>query len=384
MTEDFYGLLGVDSNCSSADLKQSYKRLARKYHPDNKETGDENMFKKIGEAYAVLSDPQKRGLYDRLGHEGYSQGGARYGGGGSYSSADIFGDLHDVFETFFGYSNASNRRSRRNMREKGSDQQIVLEIDFLEATFGGPRTITVNRLINCTSCNGTGADPSVGVKTCTTCQGSGEVKRVTQSFLGTITQVSTCPTCNGLGTTIPNPCKSCAGKGQIRHASELELKIPKGVEDGSRLVWSQKGNEGRNGGPSGDLYILLQVKPHPRFKRDKLDIYEEININVWQAIFGYSLEVETIHGSQSVDLKAGLQPNTVISLNSYGIRLDNGQSGNHLLKINVQIPHKKDLPKELADLIKQEIEPKKDEKNNSSPFANLFRRNKDKNSEENS
>ena len=343
MTEDFYALLGVERNCSLADLKQNYKRLARQYHPDNKETGDENMFKKIGEAYTVLSDPQKKAVYDRVGHEGYAQGGARYGGGGAYNSAEMFGDLHDVFETLFGSS--GGRRSRRNMRERGSDQQIVLELEFLEAAFGGLKTIKINRLINCTACSGTGADPTVGVKTCTTCQGSGEVKRVTQSFLGTITQVSTCPTCSGSGTIIPSPCKSCSGKGQIRQASDLELKIPKGVEEGSRLVWSQKGNEGRNGGPAGDLYILLQVKPHARFKRDKLDIHEEINISVWQAILGHNLEIETIHGSQAVELKAGLQPNTVISLSSYGIRLDNGQSGNHLLKVNVQIPHKKDVPK---------------------------------------
>jgi molecular chaperone DnaJ len=373
--EDFYSLLEVTQTCSATELKQSYKKLARKYHPDNKETGDENLFKKLGEAYSVLSDEQKRAYYDRIGHEGYLQGGSR---GPSYAGGDIFNDLQDVFDSFFGgnFSTGSSRRTRKT-RERGSDLQVILELDFLDGVFGGPKNVSVNHLVNCKACTGSGADPSAGLKTCGTCQGSGEIKRVTQSFLGVITQVSTCPTCNGLGSIIPVPCKVCAGKGQTRESAELEVKIPRGVEDGSRLVWSQKGNEGRNGGPAGDLYILLKIKPHPKFQRDRLDIYEELNVSVWQAIFGDNLEIETVHGNQSVDLKPGLQSATVITLPNQGVRLENGQSGAHHLKVNVQIPHKKDLPKNVADLIKEEVFGKADKQTVGS-FTDFFKRGKGK------
>ncbi len=376
-SEDYYSILEVGQSASSSEIKQSYKKLARKYHPDNKETGDENLFKKLGEAYSVLSDEQKRSVYDRLGHQAFAEGGGstRYGAG--FNNADMFNDLSDVFETFFGSSFASGGARRgRNARERGADLQVVLDLDFTEAAFGANRKITVSRLINCQSCSGSGADPSVGLKTCTSCQGTGEVKRVTQSFLGVITQVSTCPTCQGKGSIISTPCKTCSGKGQSKEASELDVKIPKGVEDGSRLVWSQKGNEGRNNGPSGDLYILLRVKPHPRLKREKLDIFEEVNINVWQAIMGEKLQVETIHGSQEVEIKPGMQSGTVISLNGMGIQLENGQSGGHHVRFNVQIPHRKDLPKEMQEFINEEILGK--EENHLSAFANLFKRNKAK------
>jgi molecular chaperone DnaJ len=374
--KDFYTLLEVSANCSDSDLKKSYKKLARKYHPDNKETGDENLFKQIGEAYSVLSDPQKRSYYDRVGHAGFVSGGAGRGGS-AYGNAEMFSDLQDVFDSFFGagFSSGSSRKSRKT-RERGSDLQVAIDLDFLEAAFGGPKKVSVTRLVNCQTCAGSGADPGTGLKSCTSCQGTGEIKRVTQSFLGVITQVSACPTCQGTGSIIPVPCKVCHGKGRTKDTAELEVKIPKGVEDGSRLVWSQKGNEGRNGGPAGDLYLLLRVKPHARFKREKLDIYEEVEIDVWQAMLGDTLEVETIHGSQTVDVKPGLQPGTVLSLNSQGIKLDNGQSGSHHIRFTVKIPHKKDLPKELINLIKEEI--MHEEKQSASGFANLFKLNKNK------
>lgn len=372
--EDYYQLLGLSQNCSPSEVKQSYKKLARKLHPDNKESGNEELFKKVGEAYSVLSDPNKKALYDRMGHQAFVQGARGGSSQGHYGNSEIFDDLQEVFDSFFGagFSSGFSKKGKRSRRERGADIQVLVELDFMDAAFGGSKKVKVNRLITCQTCSGSGADANVGVKTCTTCSGSGEVRRVTQSFLGMITQVSTCPTCNGSGSIITNPCKSCSGKGQLKQEAELEVKIPKGAEDGSRLVWSQKGNEGRNGGPTGDLYLLLKVKPHPKLKRQGLEIFEEMNISVWQAILGDEIETETIHGPHKIEIKPGLQPNTVISLNSMGIKLDNGQSGNHHVKVTVKVPNKKDLPKGILEAIEAELDEKGDRPKNSSGFANLF------------
>ena len=371
--EDYYSLLELNQNSSPEDIKRNYKNLARKYHPDNKDTGSEEIFKKIGEAYSILSDPQKKAAYDRYGHEAFTQGSR--GASSPFSNSDLFDDLSDLFETFMGAS-ASGGGNRRKRRERGGDIQVILELDFLESAFGVNRKIKLNRLINCKACDGSGADPSSGVQTCPTCKGNGEVRVATQSFLGVITQVITCPTCRGTGNIIKTPCKVCTGKGQTKEENELDIKVPKGAEDSSRLIWQQKGNEGRNGGPAGDLYILLKVKPHPKFKRQGLDIFEEKTISVWQAIMGDEFEIETIHGSQMIEVKAGLQPNTLITLNSQGIKLDSGQSGSHHIKLNVQIPNKKDLKPELIQLISNEnLENKENKKAGfAENLANLFRK----------
>ncbi|MDJ0626462.1 MAG: molecular chaperone DnaJ [Candidatus Caenarcaniphilales bacterium] len=376
MSEDFYSLLGVSRNSSPSEIKQSYKKLARKYHPDNKETGSEEMFKKVGEAYSILSDTQKKAAYDRLGHEAFVKGAAGGSYGSHFTSTEIFDDLQDVFDTFFGggFGASHGRRGGAKRRERGGDIQVILDLDFLEAAFGGTHKLSVNRMVTCKTCDGSGADPSVGVKTCPTCQGTGEVKKVTQSFLGMITQVSTCPTCSGTGTVNPVPCKTCNGKGKIKKQEDLEVKIPAGAENGSRLVWSHRGNDGRNGGPAGDLYILLKVKPHPKFKRQGLDIFEEVEINTWQAIMGDSIEVETIHGKEEVEIKSGTQPNTVLKLNSKGIKLDNGKYGDHHLKLKVVIPNKKELNKELIELIQEKVSPSDQKPSAGEAFANFFKK----------
>jgi molecular chaperone DnaJ len=370
--QDFYSLLGLSQNCTVAEIKQAYKKLARTYHPDNKDTGNEEQFKKLGEAYSVLSDEQKRAYYDRVGHSAYVNAGAAGGGyGGGYSS-EMFDDLQGVFDSFFGGAFGGGRSSK-NRRERGADLQTVLELDFMEAAFGGAKQVTINKMTNCTTCSGSGADPSVGPKTCTTCNGTGEVKKVTQSFLGVITQVAPCGTCNGKGTVNPVPCKSCKGSGQLRVSEDLEVKVPKGAENGSRLVWSGKGNEGKNGGPPGDLYLLLKVKPHAKLTRKGLDTFEETNVTIWQAIMGDDLEVETIHGKQKISLKPATQPNTVLKLASMGIKLDNGKAGSHHVKVSVVVPSKKDLPKNLVELIQSEVSKTQTDKSSHSNFTNFFK-----------
>ncbi len=377
--ENYYSLLEVTQNASTDEMKQKYKKLARKFHPDNRETGNEETFKKLGEAYATLADQQKRAVYDRVGHQAYTQGGGASPYSAGFGNEEIFDDLQDIFEGFFGGGSFAGGRGRRGGkqgkgRERGPDMQVVMDLDFMEAVFGVQKTIQIPRLINCTVCNGSGADLSVGTKTCPTCNGSGEIRKSSQSFLGVITQVSTCPTCHGSGQIIPVPCKPCNGKGQIKENQDLEIKIPKGVEDGSRLVWSQKGNEGKNGGAAGDLYLLLKVKPHEKLKREGLHILEEIDINVWQAIVGGQINAETVHGIEPIEIKPGTQSNSTISLNSKGIKLDTGKTGNHYVRINVKIPTKADLPSNLLELINSELMDKENKKSALEGFASFFKK----------
>ncbi|MDX1917707.1 MAG: molecular chaperone DnaJ [Candidatus Caenarcaniphilales bacterium] len=373
MPENYYELLGLSQGASDSDIKRSYKKLARTYHPDNRETGDENMFKKIGEAYAILSDPDKRALYDRVGHEAFTQSG----GGRGYSPMgdEIIDDLHSVFESFFGTNFGAGSQARsRNTRQRGADLQIGLEIEFMEAAFGAQKTTTYQRQVLCGACHGNGSDPATPPKTCQTCQGRGEVRRTSQSFLGMVTQVTTCPTCAGNGKIITSPCRVCAGKGRNIEKSEIEITVPKGVDENSRLVWRGKGHDGKNGGPPGDLYVVLKIKPHTRLKRKGLDVFEEKEISVWQAILGDELSIETIHGEHQISVKPGTQSNTKLVLSGMGVWLDNGQHGNHQVELKVKIPTKKDLSKELQDLIESQVESKKT--GDKGLLENLFSWNK--------
>ena len=343
---DFYEILGVPRDVSEKDLKSAYKKLARKYHPDNKETGNEDMFKKISEAYMVLSDPQKKASYDRVGHEAFKSGGA---GAGAYSNinfgnSEIFEQFEDLFEEFFGGGSRRSGSSRNTRAQRrGTDTYQVINIDFLEAVFGVEKEIKIERLVTCSVCNGSGADPKTPPVTCPTCGGAGEVKQSTRSFFGIVTQITTCPTCRGTGKIIKNQCPQCKGKKFEKKTETLQVKIPKGVENGMKILLRGKGNDGENSGPAGDLYLGIKVSPHKIFQRDGLDIIQELNINIWQAILGDNIEIETVHGKQNIEIESGSQPDKVIRLKSKGIILDNGQKGDHYVKLNIIVPSKKDI-----------------------------------------
>jgi len=373
MSRDYYEILGLSSDASDSDIKRAYKRLAREYHPDNKATGDESKFKEIGEAYATLSDSQKRASYNRLGHQNYTSGGANAYGGG-FADGDIFDEVEKMFDVFFG--GGEPRAGRRSANKyRGADLQSSVKIDLMEAAFGSKKTIKIHREKACQTCHGTGASPEHPPEKCPTCHGQGQVRQSTQSFLGTITQVVTCPSCKGTGQIIKHVCPTCNGRKFNKSKEELELEIPQGIEDGNVLIWQGKGNEGLNGGPAGDLHILVKVKEHPDFQRQGLNIFQETPVSLWQAIVGDELEIETIHGSQTLKIQSGIQHGAILKLSSQGIKLKDGRSGDHLVKVNVSIPEAKKLPKELLEMIKEQLEknPPKNTKE-KNPFSKLFKK----------
>ncbi|MBI4533072.1 MAG: DnaJ domain-containing protein, partial [Candidatus Melainabacteria bacterium] len=253
---DYYEILGVDRQASLDQIKKAFRSRARHLHPDNKESGDEAAFKELAAAYEVLSDEQKRSLYDRYGHDGLS------GGVGGFEGVDLgaFADLSEIFAQFFGGGPRSG--FRRSTVERGADLKYDLRIDFLEAVFGAERKISIQHLEGCTVCDGSGAEKGSGPVRCGTCQGTGQIKQVSQTFLGHFTQVLTCPNCEGEGTRIDKPCAKCKGRGQVRKGKEIELKVPSGIDSGTRLRVPGAGDQGRRGGPPGDVYVIVHVADH--------------------------------------------------------------------------------------------------------------------------
>ena len=356
MAGDYYQILGVSRDASKEELKRSYRRLARKYHPDvNKEPGAEERFKEINRAYEVLSEPETRSRYDRFGEAGVSSGagasGFEYGDMGGF--ADIF---ESIFNGFGGTGGASAAR-RRTGPVRGDDLRLDLKLDFREAVFGGEKQIRIPHLETCQVCNGSGAKPGTGSRVCATCNGVGQVKRATRTPFGSFAQVSTCPTCNGTGTVIEAKCESCGGAGRKQETKKLKITIPPGVDNGTRLRVSGEGDAGVRNGTAGDLYVYLFVESDKEFTREGINLSSEISISYLQAILGCRVEVPTVDGPEEVTIPAGTQPNKVLVLENKGVpRLGNSVSrGNHLITVKVEIPTKlnaeeKELLEKLATI----------------------------------
>lgn len=339
MPGDYYDTLGVSRDASKEELKSAYRRLARKYHPDvNKDVGAEERFKEINRAYEVLSEPETRSRYDRFGEAGVSGGG-----NAAYDYGDM-GGIADIFESFFGgggFGGVGGQGGRsRQGPVRGDDLRLDLRLKFREAVFGGEKEIKIPHLETCQVCDGSGAKAGTGAKTCSTCNGQGQVRRATRTPFGSFAQVSVCPTCNGQGQVIEEKCESCGGKGRKQEKKKLKITIPAGVDTGTRLRVSSEGDAGSRGGPPGDLYVYLTVDPDPEFKREGDKILSELNISYLQAILGCRLKVKTIDGDFDLTIAAGIQPNTVLTLESKGVpRLGNPVSrGNHLLTVKIDIP----------------------------------------------
>ncbi len=357
MAGDYYQILGVSRDASKEELKRSYRRLARKYHPDvNKEPGAEEKFKEINRAYEVLSEPDTRSRYDRFGEAGVSSGagasGFEYGDMGGF--ADIF---ESIFNGFGGGVGGPTTSRRRTGPVRGDDLRLDLKLDFREAVFGGEKQIRIPHLETCQVCTGTGAKPGTGSRSCATCNGVGQVKRATRTPFGSFAQVSTCPTCNGAGTVIEAKCESCNGAGRKQETKKLKITIPPGVDNGTRLRVSGEGDAGVRNGTSGDLYVYLFVESDKEFTRDGINISSEISISYLQAILGCRVEVPTVDGKEEVTIPAGTQPNKVVVLENKGVpRLGNPVSrGNHLITVKVEIPTKlnaeeKELLEKLATI----------------------------------
>lgn len=345
---DYYEVLGVEKNASDDELKKAYRKLARQYHPDvnpdNKEA--EEKFKEINEAYETLSDSTKREQYDRFGHDGPSSGGFGGFGGG----AQDFGGMNDIFDMFFGggFGGGQQQRGPR----KGSDLRYDLTIDFEEAVFGTEKTVTLPKWESCGTCHGSGAKPGTSPTTCSRCNGTGQIYSMQKTPFGQVQTARVCPECGGSGTVIKDPCPECNGKGRKRVNKKIEIKVPAGVDIGSRLRMSGEGDPGEQGGPNGDLYIYINVRSHPVFVRNEDDIYMEQEVNIAQAALGADIQVQTLEGFVTLTIPAGVQSGAKFRMKGKGVKNIKGYGkGDQYVTIKVVTP--KNLTSEQRDLLQQ-------------------------------
>jgi molecular chaperone DnaJ len=355
---DYYEILGVQRNASLDDLKSAFRQLARQYHPDvNKSPDAEERFKEINEAYAVLSDDERRSVYDRFGHEGLRGAGGMPNFSVDFDLSDIFGDLFG----FGGFNRAATRS--RNAPRRGADLQYHQELNFEEAVFGIEKEIEIARDEVCSTCNGKGAKPGTSPIRCTTCNGSGEVRRARQTILGSMVQVTTCPACHGQGEIISTPCPTCQGRGLERRVRRKIINIPSGVDTGTQIRLAGEGQPGENGGPNGNLYITIQVKPHKFFRRREYDILLELNVNIAQAVLGANVEVPTVDGASTLKIPSGTQPGKVLYLKGKGVpKLRSNGRGDQMVIINVDVPtrlsgEQRQLFEKLAESMGSEVHP---------------------------
>ncbi|WP_428426889.1 molecular chaperone DnaJ [Pararhizobium sp.] len=371
MKRDLYETLGVAKTADEKELKSTFRKLAMKYHPD-KNPGDaeaEKTFKEISLAYEVLKDPQKRAAYDRYGHAAFEQGGMGGGGAGMGGGA---GGFSDIFEDIFGEMMGGGRQRRSSGgRERGADLRYNMEITLEEAYAGKTAQIRVPTSITCDVCTGSGAKPGTKPTTCATCQGSGRV-RAAQGFFSI---ERTCPTCQGRGQTIADPCGKCHGQGRITEERSLSVNIPAGIEDGTRIRLSGEGEAGLRGGPSGDLYIFLSVKPHEFYQRDGADLYCSVPISMTTAALGGKFDVATLDGTKSrVSVPEGTQAGKQFRLKAKGMPvLRSSQVGDLYIQIQIETPQK--LTKRQRELLKEFEELSSKENNPES--AGFFSRMKD-------
>ena len=368
---DFYQILGVSKDADANTLKSAYRKLARQYHPDvNKDPGAEDKFKEIGKAYEALADPETRARYDQFGEAGIG------GAAGMPDMGDMggFGDLFETFFNGFGGQSSQGGRSQRRGPQQGDDLRYDLNIDFKDAIFGQQREINIPHLETCEVCRGTGAKKGTGPTTCTTCGGSGQVRRATRTPFGNFTQVAECPTCNGVGQIISDPCTSCGGNGVKQVRKKLRINIPAGVDSGTKLRVSGEGNVGLKGGPPGDLYVFIKVKNDPNLKREGINIYSEISVSYLQAILGDTVDIMTVDGKVNLKIPSGTQPNSTLSLENKGVpRLGNPVArGNHQVLVKVKLPTRitDDERNLLEDLASKYTE--QNSSSNSGLFSRLF------------
>ncbi len=340
MPKDLYEVLGVSRNATPEELKKAYRRLAKQYHPDaNQGAEAEDRMREINAAYAILSDPEKRARYDRYGMAGIDPQASGFGGFGGFS------DLNEMFEEIFGAFAGTSRRSSANRRQPrpGRDVRYDMTLTFEEAIFGVTKEIEIMRLENCEVCGGTGAAPGSAPRRCPDCGGSGEVRQVRQTFLGSMVTVSACTRCGGTGEIIDTPCHTCRGQGKVRRARKITVSVPGGVDDSTRLRVVGEGDVGENGGPNGNVQVFFRVQPHEFFKRRDFDIILELKINVAQAALGATVSVPTVDGEELLGIPAGTQSGKVFTLRGKGvprIRSDGSSAGrgDQLVVVQVEVP----------------------------------------------
>ena len=342
-TRDYYEVLGLQKGASDNDIKKAFRKMAMKYHPD-KNPGDkvaEEKFKEINEAYAVLSDPEKKEKYDRFGHAGVDPNSGFGGGAGGFGGFGGFEDIFDMFGGAFGGFGGGSRGRRNNGPRKGSDLQKAVTITFEEAAFGTKKEIRLNKYVKCKTCGGSGAAPGTSKKSCPKCGGTGEIRTAQRTPLGTFQSVSPCPDCNGTGEINETPCPDCGGSGKTRDNVTISVNIPAGVDNDSVIPIKGQGEPGVNGGPDGDLYIVINVEPHKIFERRGQDLWLEIPITFDQAALGDDIIVPTLEGKVSYKVPSGTQPDTIFRLKGKGIKSVRGnRKGDLYVKVNLEVPTK--------------------------------------------
>lgn len=350
---DYYEVLGLQKGASEDEIKQAFRKMSRKYHPDfnpDDKTAEEK-FKEVNEAYEVLSDPNKKSRYDQFGHAGVdpSYGGGGFGGGFSGGFGDM-GDISDIFSSFFG--GGFGGRTNPNAPRRGQDIQRSVSISFMEACSGKKADITLDRMEKCPDCNGSGAAAGSSPETCSECHGTGQVKTTQRTPFGMISSQKACPRCGGKGSVISNPCRKCSGNGRVNVSKSITVDIPAGIDDGQTIRVGGQGHSGLNGGPSGDLLVTISVRPDAIFERDGYDIHTEMPITFVQAALGAEVTVPTIDGTVKYNIPEGTQPGTVFRFKGKGIkRLNRSDRGNQFVHVTIEVPG--NLTKKQKDLLRE-------------------------------
>lgn len=346
---DYYVVLGVSRQAAEDEIKKSYRQLALKFHPD-RNPGDkeaEERFKEAAEAYEVLHDPQKRQIYDTYGHEGLR--GAGYSGVRGFD--DIFSSFGDIFNDFFSFGGFAGQTRQRSAQRPGDDLLVTLNLSFEEAVYGTQKDVDINTMTTCVECDGSGAEPGTKQTTCPACQGTGQVVQ-SQGFF----RISTsCARCQGTGRVLVSACKQCQGQGRLRKKKSVQVKVPAGVDSGTRLRLRGEGESGYRGGPSGDLYVRIEVAPHPHMERDGDNLYTKISISFLQAIMGDTLELPTLDGQKTLTISPGTQPGEVVRFVGEGVpKLRGYGRGDLFVEVEVRIP--KQLTPRQEEILKEFME----------------------------
>ncbi|MEI8279913.1 MAG: molecular chaperone DnaJ [Bacteroidota bacterium] len=356
---DYYEILGVAKGATADEIKKSYRKIAMQFHPD-RNPGDkaaEEKFKEAAEAYDVLSSPDKRAQYDRFGHAGMSGNGGmggQQGGPGGMRMEDIFNNFGDIFGDDFGsfFGRQGGGGGGRRQGTRGANLRVKLKMDFSEIANGANKKIKVKKYIVCNTCDGSGAKDKSSIQTCGTCGGSGQVRRVTNTFLGQMQTVTTCPTCNGEGMSITHKCGNCKGDGRVYGEETLSLDIPAGVQEGMQLSMSNSGNAGERGGPPGDLLILIEEEKHPQLRRQDLDVIYYLHISFPEAVLGTQVEVPTIDGKAKIKVPAGTQSGKIFRLKGKGFpAFQSYEKGDELVEVNIWSPQ--NLSNEEKDMLEK-------------------------------
>jgi molecular chaperone DnaJ len=385
MKRDYYEVLGVSKNASQDEIKKAYRKVAMQHHPDRNpgDKASEERFKEAAEAYEILNDSDKKAQYDRFGHNAFGPGRGGASGGAGMNMDDIFsqfGDIFgdDAFGSFFGGGGRRSSGGGRSHGTRGSNLRVKLKMNYEEIAKGANKTIKVKKYVKCNTCHGSGAKDKNSVQTCTGCGGSGQVRRVQNTFLGQMQTVTTCPTCNGEGTTVTAKCTPCKGEGRVYGEETVTIDIPAGVQEGMQLSINGKGNAGERGGNPGDLIVLIEEEAHPHLHRDGLNVAFDLYISFPDAVFGTQVEVPTIDGRAKIKIPAGTQSGKIFRLKGKGFpHVNSYEKGDQLIQVNIWTPQhvssdEKEVLERMADSPNFEPKPEKNEKSFFDKVREMF------------